>query len=173
MVDSAVSYSTKSGPARTAVRIRMCPTAWPAFGAIWMMSPGRRSAGFVIRVPCWRPIAWLLMLVIPESIGVIAGSPAAWSAASAAVSASYTKPEQSTPSPIRCMNARRVSAVGGHVAFSRPRSTAACIAAWSCSAVPLPTLTAVGRPLNQGRTPAPSSACVPLAAPPSPELRLM
>jgi hypothetical protein len=53
-----------------------------------MMSPGSRSPGRVTAVPCWRPIAWLLMFVIPELIGVIAGSPAAVSAASAAVSAS-------------------------------------------------------------------------------------
>ena len=65
----------------------MCPTARPSFGAIWMMSPGRRSAGFVIRVPCWRPIAWLLMFVTLEDIGVIGSKPAPVSAWSAAVSA--------------------------------------------------------------------------------------
>ena len=126
---------------------------------------GQQIAGAREAVPCWRPIAWLLMLVIPELMGVIGGRPAAVSASSAAVSASKTKPEQSTPRPTRCMNARRVSAVGGHVALSRPRSTARCIAACSCSAVPLPTRTALGSALNQARTPAPSSACEPPAAP--------
>ena len=103
-------------------------------------------------------------------MGVIGGSPAAVSAASAAVRASKTKPEQSTPRPTRCMNARRVSAVGGQVAFSSPPVDGPLHRRLQllgrCPCRPAPHSAA---PLNQGADAAPSSACEPPAAPPSPE----